>query len=185
MGQIIAANSMWCAITPRVCAASLAKASNWWKVPARHITRPPEQNKSSFIATVVRTEYARNAQGASEIIRDNNLIQKLIERILPSVARIGIDPNDSDDVRLQKSLLVLGSSMFIAAGTLWGILYFLFGQFVAGSIPLSYAVVSSLSVIVFHLTRRYRFFLFSQLLLILFLPFLLMIALGDRKSTRL
>ncbi|HLE92639.1 MAG TPA: hypothetical protein VI753_15925, partial [Anaerolineales bacterium] len=92
------------------------------------------------------------------------MIQKLIERILPSVARIGIDPNDSDDVRLQKSLLVLGSSMFIAAGTLWGILYFLFGQFVAGSIPLSYAVVSSLSVIVFHLTRRYRFFLFSQLL---------------------
>jgi guanylate cyclase len=106
------------------------------------------------------------------------LIQKLIQRILPSVARIGIDPNDSDDMRLQKSLLVLGSFMFIAAGTMWGILYFLFGQFVAGSIPLSYAVVSSLSVIVFHLTRRYRFFLFSQLLLILFLPFLLMIALG-------
>jgi adenylate cyclase len=106
------------------------------------------------------------------------LIQKLIQQTLPLVARIGVDSNDSDDVRLQKSLLVLGSFMFIAAGTLWGILYFLFGHFVAGSIPLSYAVVSSLSVIVFHLTRRYRFFLFSQLLLILFLPFLLMIALG-------
>jgi len=94
------------------------------------------------------------------------------------MARIGVDSNDSDEVRLQKSFLVLASFMFIAAGTLWGILYFLFGHFVAGSIPLSYAIVSSLSVIVFHLTRRYRFFLFSQLLLILFLPFLLLIALG-------
>jgi adenylate cyclase len=106
------------------------------------------------------------------------LIQNLIQQVLPLVARIGVDSNDSDEVRLQKSLLVLGSFMFITAGTLWGILYFLFGHFVAGSIPLSYAIVSSLSVIVFHLTRRYRFFLFSQLLLILFLPFLLLIALG-------
>ena len=106
------------------------------------------------------------------------MIQNLIQQVLPLVARIGVDSNDSDEVRLQKSFLVLASFMFIAAGTLWGILYFLFGHFVAGSIPLSYAIVSSLSVIVFHLTRRYRFFLFSQLLLILFLPFLLLIALG-------
>jgi adenylate cyclase len=33
-------------------------------------------------------------------------------------------------------------------------------------------------VIIFHFTRRYRLFLFTQLLLILLLPFLLMIALG-------
>ena len=102
----------------------------------------------------------------------------MIGRILPLVARIGIDPNDSDDIRLQKSSLVLGSIMFIFAGALWGILYFLFGHPVAGSIPFSYALVSLLSVIIFHSTRRYRWFLFSQLLLILILPFLLMIALG-------
>jgi len=82
------------------------------------------------------------------------LIQKLIQQTLPWVARIGVDPADSDEMRLQKSLLVLGSFMFISAGTLWGILYFLFGHFVAGSIPLSYAIVSSFSVLVFHLTRR-------------------------------
>jgi adenylate cyclase len=107
-----------------------------------------------------------------------NLLQGLTERALPLVANIGIDPRDSDEVRLQKTLLTLGSFMFIAAGALWGILYFSFGEFIAGMIPLGYAIVSSLSVIVFHLTHRYRFFLFTQLLLILFLPFLLMIALG-------
>lgn len=105
-------------------------------------------------------------------------MQRLIQELLPLVADIGADPNDSDEVRLQKSSLVLGSAMFIIAGALWGILYFLFEEPIAGAIPFSYAVVSFLSVIVFHLTRQYRLFLFSQLLLILFLPFLLMIALG-------
>jgi guanylate cyclase len=109
---------------------------------------------------------------------DHHLIQKLIQQTLPLVARIGVDSADSDEVRLQKSLLVLGSFMFIAAGTLWGMLYFMLEHFVAGSIPLSYAILSCLSIIDFHLRRRYRFFLFSQLLLILFLPFLLMLALG-------
>ena len=109
---------------------------------------------------------------------DKKFTPKLIWQILPLLARIGMDPSDSDEMRLQKSSLTLGSMMFIIAGALWGILYFLFGQTLAGSIPFSYAVVSSISVIVFHLTRRYKFFLFSQLVLILFLPFLLMIALG-------
>jgi guanylate cyclase len=68
--------------------------------------------------------------------------------------------------------------MFIVAGALWGIVYFLFGEPLAGSIPLSYAIISFLSVILFHRTRRYDWFLFSQLVLILLLPFLLMIALG-------
>lgn len=94
------------------------------------------------------------------------------------MARIGADPNDSDEARLQKTLLALGSFMFIAAGALWGLIYFSFGENIAGSIPFGYAIISSLSVIIFHLTHRYKPFLFTQLLLILFLPFLLMIALG-------
>jgi adenylate cyclase len=106
------------------------------------------------------------------------LIQKLLQQILPLIAQIGRDPDDSGEVRLQKTLLILGSIMFIAAGVLWGFIYFSFGEYIAGSIPLGYAVISILSVIVFHVTHRYQPFLFIQLLLILFLPFLLMIALG-------
>jgi guanylate cyclase len=106
------------------------------------------------------------------------LTHKLIQQVLPFIARIGANPEDSDEVRLRKTLLVLGSLMFIAAGAFWGVLYFSFGEYIAGCIPLGYAVFSSLSVFVFHLTHRTRLFLFSQLLLILFLPFLLMIALG-------
>ena len=106
------------------------------------------------------------------------MLQKLIQRILPSIARIGSDPNDDDDIRLQKSLLVVCAIPFIIAGAAWGVMYVLFDEPLAGSIPLSYSLISLLSVVYFSRTREYRFFRFSQLTLILLLPFLLMIALG-------
>jgi guanylate cyclase len=97
---------------------------------------------------------------------------------LKMIMKIGENIEDAQDIRLQKSLLVVGSIMFIAAGALWGIAYILFREPVAGMIPLSYAIVSFLSVLHFGLTRQYRFFRASQLVLILVLPFLLMAALG-------
>ena len=94
------------------------------------------------------------------------------------ITKIGISVDDPQDIRLQKSLLVYGSFMFIAAGVLWGIVYIWLHETLAGMIPLSYAIVSFLSVVHFAVTRQYRFFRASQLVLILLLPFLLMVALG-------
>jgi guanylate cyclase len=98
--------------------------------------------------------------------------------MLPFVARIGSDPNDDDDIRLQKSLLVICAFPFMLAGVIWGLLYILFNEPLAGAIPLGYAIVSLLSIIYFGRTRQYQLFRFSQLTLILLLPFLLMMALG-------
>ena len=102
----------------------------------------------------------------------------MINRILTWVVRIGMDPNDDDDIRLRKSLLTLCAFPFAFAGAIWGLTYILLGEPLAGAIPLSYAVISLLSIIHFGLTHRYHFFRFSQLTLILLLPFLLMMALG-------
>jgi adenylate cyclase len=104
----------------------------------------------------------------------NQRFQNLFERI----AHIGADPHDDDDLRLQKSLLVVCAFPFMVAGVAWGMMYILFDEPLAGAIPLSYGIVSMLSVTHFGLTRQYRFFRFSQLTLILLLPFLLMVALG-------
>jgi adenylate cyclase len=104
----------------------------------------------------------------------SSTVQKLISRI----SRIGADPRDSDTVRLQKGLLVSGAFMFLAAGAVWGGIYMAFGEWLAGSIPLSYALVSLSSVLLFAWTKRYQLFRSSQLTLILLLPFLLMVALG-------
>ena len=106
------------------------------------------------------------------------MIRDVFSRTFSLISRIGADPNDSDDVRLQKALLATGAIMFILAGALWGMMYIAFGEPLAGSIPLSYAAISLLSVLLFSLTHRYRFFRFSQLTLILLLPFLLMLSLG-------
>jgi guanylate cyclase len=93
-------------------------------------------------------------------------------------SRIGASPEDSEDIRSQKTLLVSGSFMFIAAGASWGIAYLALREPVAAAIPLSYSFVSLLSFLLFVLTRRYRSYRSSQLVLILLLPFLLQLALG-------
>ena len=109
---------------------------------------------------------------------DRNRLQDWIERTLPAIARIGSDPTDDDDLRLQKSLLVICSFLFMVAGWAWGLMYYFFREPLAGSIPFSYGIFSLLSIINFARTRKYAFFRFSQLLLILLLPFLLMVTLG-------
>lgn len=102
----------------------------------------------------------------------------VLQRFISFASSVGADPHDSDDVRLQKSILVAASSMIIPAAALWGLLYFALGEYVAGAIPFSYAVFSTLSIIAFSRWRNYPLFRFTQLLLILILPFLLQIALG-------
>jgi adenylate cyclase len=97
---------------------------------------------------------------------------------LAMLLKIGASFDDAQDIRLQKSLLVYGSILFIAAGALWGIVYLVLHQTRAAIIPLAYAMVSLLSVIHFALTHQYHFFRASQLVLILLLPFVLMAALG-------
>jgi guanylate cyclase len=106
------------------------------------------------------------------------VIQKLFQQVLLSISRIGSDPNDDDDIRLHKSLLVVCAFPFMVAGVLWGMIYIFSNEPLAGTIPLSYSFISLLSIIHFGRTRQYRFFRFSQLILILLLPFFLMAALG-------
>jgi len=106
------------------------------------------------------------------------VLQKLLQQVLLSISQIGSDPNDDDDIRLQKSLLVVCAIPFMLAGAAWGFMYILFKEPLAGAIPLSYSVISLFSIIHFGWTRQYRFFRFSQLMLILLLPFFLMVALG-------
>jgi guanylate cyclase len=112
-----------------------------------------------------------------------DMLHRLSRPLVEVISRIGADAEDSENVRLHKSLLVGGSLMFIAAGVLWGLLYVAFGEPLAGSIPLAYAGISLVSVALFAATGRYALFRFSQFVLILALPFLLQLALGGFVSS--
>jgi adenylate cyclase len=94
------------------------------------------------------------------------------------IASIGSSPGDSEELKLQKSLLVICSFPFIVAGIGWGMMYVMFGEKYAAIIPLSYSVFSIASIIYFGFTRKFLIFRFSQLFLILVLPFALMLSLG-------
>jgi adenylate cyclase len=102
----------------------------------------------------------------------------LFDKFLSRVTRIGVEKDDSEEIKLQKSLLVICAIPFIIAAVGWGVMYMLFGEGLAGMIPLTYAFISTASIIYFGYTRKFKIFRFSQLLLILVLPFALMLSLG-------
>ncbi|MBS1657688.1 MAG: adenylate/guanylate cyclase domain-containing protein [Bacteroidetes bacterium] len=101
-----------------------------------------------------------------------------LKNIIGAAAKIGSGPGDDDEIRLQKSLLVLCAFPFMITGVGWGIMYLAFGEVRAGIIPISYSVFSLFSIMLFAFTRKFQLFRFSQLLLILLLPAALMFALG-------
>jgi adenylate cyclase len=82
------------------------------------------------------------------------------------VARIGADPDDSQDVREQKALLVLLAVLILPVSIVWGSLYLAFGERV-GVVPFVYFAVSVGSLVLFARTRSFRLLLFIQLLDIL------------------
>lgn len=101
-----------------------------------------------------------------------------MNRALALFATIGATPGETEDERLRRGLLVglaLGISLLAIA---WGLVYILFGEPLGGAIPLTYTVLSLLSIVLFTVTRRYDIFRLTQLLLMLVLPFALMIVLG-------
>ena len=102
----------------------------------------------------------------------------LLHHIAHQIDHLGIRPADHDDVVLQKHLQVRSTLMMAVMGLLWGAIYWFYSEPLAALIPLAYAVISFASLLGLALSLPYPVFRFSQLVLYLLLPFLLMIALG-------
>jgi adenylate cyclase len=79
------------------------------------------------------------------------------------LAGIGIRPEDDDDLRQKKTLLVLLAVLILPVSLIWGTLYLAFGSAV-GILPFIYFAVSVGSLIVFARTGNFRFLLVTQLL---------------------
>ena len=91
---------------------------------------------------------------------------------------VGADPNDDEELRLRKILLLTGAYVILPLAVLWGAIYALSGAPGAGLIPWTYSALSVASIGIFAVVRTYTWFGLSQLALYLVLPFLLMWALG-------
>jgi guanylate cyclase len=98
--------------------------------------------------------------------------------IVQRVLSIGADPSDDTTLALQKQILVAFAGFIAVAAAGWGITYFVYDEWLAGSIPFGYAVISAISLAIFGANRRFGWLRRTQLTLILVLPFLLQLALG-------
>jgi adenylate cyclase len=79
------------------------------------------------------------------------------------LAGIGVRPEDDDDLRQKKTLLVLLAVLILPVSVVWGALYLGFGATV-GILPLVYFAVSIASLAVFARTGNFRLLLVTQLL---------------------
>ena len=98
-------------------------------------------------------------------------------------ARIGLDAGDSDEIALRKRLAVV-----LCAGTLpftvsWSAIYRVIGVPLAATIPAFYSVFTPINTAIFSRTRNFSVYRFTQLFLILILPWLVTISLGGFRQS--
>ncbi len=91
---------------------------------------------------------------------------------------IGLAQDEADDLRLSRTLLVTMMSVVGLLAVAWASLYAAFGEPLAASMPVTYAVLSAATLVVMRRTDGIVWALRAQLVLIVFVPFILAVALG-------
>jgi adenylate cyclase len=99
-------------------------------------------------------------------------------RAVERLALIGVTPDDPDEIRFRKVTLTLSAVTVTALAVFWVGTYLVLGLPRSAAIPFFYQVASVITLVVFARTKDYRFFRFSQIILLLLLPFLLQWSLG-------
>src|SRR5579863_2142582 len=85
-------------------------------------------------------------------------------------ARIGLDAGDSDEAALRKRLAVVLCAGTLPFTVLWSAIYFAVGAPLAAVIPGFYSVFTPINTVIFARTGNFGIYRFSQLFLILILP---------------
>jgi guanylate cyclase len=106
------------------------------------------------------------------------MTQKLWTRFLNWLVNFNRDEGNIFPFSLQEELVIGSTILMIPAGILWGVLYFILGEFWSGLIPFSYGIVLGFFFIIFLKKRNAAFFFSTHHFLTLVLPFLLQLSLG-------
>ena len=109
-------------------------------------------------------------------------LERLHQRALAWLGKIGADPDDDEDMRLRKALLVGIAILILPIAGTWAVLYLAFGAW-TGLVAVAYAAVSITSIVVFARTRDFDALLNVQLAAILVSPTLSMAPIGGWLPT--
>ncbi|WP_018607775.1 adenylate/guanylate cyclase domain-containing protein [Uliginosibacterium gangwonense] len=91
----------------------------------------------------------------------------------------GVTPEDSDDLRQQKSLLYFVSGLVSVAAALWLLVYWLAGPRLSSSLPFALQVAISGNLFIYAAWGNFKVFRNALLGILLFFPFVAQWALGD------
>ena len=94
---------------------------------------------------------------------------------------MNIDVDKEQQIRERTFLLMV--PLFAVAGLLWAVVYYYFGAKHSAIIPGCYSVFAFSSILIYRRYKNFHFFRNTHLVLILVLPFLLHLSLGDFISS--
>ena len=97
--------------------------------------------------------------------------------------RIGATATDTNETALQKRLAIVLCAGTLPFTVLWSVIYLLVDAPLAAAAPAFYSVFTLVNTALFVWTRNLGFYRFTQLLLILILPWLVTIALGGFRQS--
>jgi adenylate cyclase len=90
----------------------------------------------------------------------------------------GVEPGDSEEQRLNKSLLMFATGLVSLASMLWVTIYWALGPLISSTPPLVFELVLIGNLLLYIATRNFDFFRVTQLALFLFGPFAMQWGMG-------
>ena len=99
--------------------------------------------------------------------------------LLDRLRTAGIDPSDSDEQRLNKSLLMFATGLASVASMLWLVIYWSLGPQLSSTLPFAFQILLAVNLAVYIKWGNFDFFRVSQLALFLFFPFVVQWSIGN------
>ena len=113
-------------------------------------------------------------------VRDR--IRARSKRLLDLAGSIGLDARDNDETALRKRVAVVLFGGTLPLTLAWSAIYLAVGAPLAAAAPGFYSVITPINTLIFAHTRNLGIYRFTQLLLVLILPWLVMISLGGFRQ---
>jgi len=101
------------------------------------------------------------------------------DSLLDRLRTAGIDPSDSEELRLNKSLLMFATGLASVASMLWLVIYWSLGPQLSSNLPFAFQILLATNLAIYLRWGNFDFFRISQLALFLFFPFVVQWSIGN------
>lgn len=99
--------------------------------------------------------------------------------LLAALRNAGIGPDDPEDIRISKSLLMLATGLVCTMSMLWLLIYWQLGPRFSSTIPFVFQLLLAGNLALYLKTRNFDLFRLTQLALFLFMPFVAQWSIGN------